>query len=310
MLEKYKSIKSLYHCPQCDKRTFTRYINTNTGEYIHPTVGKCSRLNNCTYHYPPRQYFQENNIKVDYVPVNYVFKAKLAKAPPTSYIPFEVLKSSLNNLSSNNFISFLESRFGIIITKSLISQNFIGFSDKWDGATVFWQVDKYGKIRTGEILLLDSISGKTIKQPFRHKYWVHCHLKLDNYILKQCFYGEHLLYGNTKPVAIVESAKTAIIASVYYPEYVWLATMGINGLNVEKCKVLKGRAVTLFPDLNGYDYWKKKQKEISQNLPTINFTYVSDIIEKIANDNERKEGLDLADYLLRFDYPDFLNNNK
>jgi hypothetical protein len=66
-------------------------------------------------------------------------------------------------------------------------------------------------------------------------------------------FGEHLLIDKTKPVAIVESEKTAVIASVYLPQFIWVAVGSLTNLNAEKCNVLKGRTVTLFPDLNGFD---------------------------------------------------------
>lgn len=312
MLEKYKTVRSRYECPLCKEMYFTRYVNTHTGEYVHPTVGKCSRLNKCGYHYPPRQYFKDNNIALQ-KDSNYKFSViQYAQnfTSKESYIPLDDLKSSLKNISANGFILFLERYFGVAITNALTSSYYIGTSDKWNGSTVFWQIDINGKIRTGEILLFDYKSGKSIKKPFRHKDWIHTHLKLKDFQLKQCFFAEHLLSGNNKPIAIVESAKTAIIASVYYPEYVWLASMGLTGLNIEKCKVLKGRRVTLFPDLKGYDAWKKKQYQISHQIPTIQFTDISDILENIATDDERKEALDLADYLLKLNYREFIINSK
>jgi hypothetical protein len=51
-------------------------------------------------------------------------------------------------------------------------------------------------------------------------------LKLPAFQLSQCLFGEHLLKDTETPVAIVESEKTAIIASCYYPEFIWLACGG------------------------------------------------------------------------------------
>ena len=63
-LEPYDGIKSRYHCPACKRKEkkFSRYINTQTLEHIHETVGKCNRESNCGYHYTPKQYFQDNKI--------------------------------------------------------------------------------------------------------------------------------------------------------------------------------------------------------------------------------------------------------
>ena len=54
-------------------------------------------------------------------------------------------------------------------------------------------------------------------------------LKLQDYNLKQCLCGEHLLSEKpTKPVAIVESEKSALIATHYMPEFIWLAGSGMQ----------------------------------------------------------------------------------
>jgi hypothetical protein len=124
---------------------------------------------------------------------------------------------------------------------------------------------------------------------------------LPEFELKQCLFGEHLLIDKTKSVAIVESEKTALIASVYLPQFIWLAVGSLASLNAEKCSVLKGRRVILFPDLNGFEKWNSKAKELSY---ITNFT-VSDLLERKATDAEREQGLDLADYLMRFDFQQF-----
>lgn len=137
-------------------------------------------------------------------------------------------------------------------------------------------------------------TGKRIKEPFNRIQWVHKVLKLPEFELKQCFLNEHLLRGNSKPVGIVESEKTAIIASIYLHGLIWLAAGSKEGLNADKCNVLKGRKVILFPDLNVYQLWCKKAKELSY---ITNFT-VSNSLEKMSNEEDKAKGLDLADYLI------------
>ena len=61
-LEKYRGIRSRYTCPQCGRKyVFTRYIDTETNQYIADDVGKCNRLDKCGYHYTPKQYFSDNS---------------------------------------------------------------------------------------------------------------------------------------------------------------------------------------------------------------------------------------------------------
>jgi hypothetical protein len=295
-------MKTSYRCPSCHQKdkTFSLYIDTETGEPIHSTVGRCSRESNCGHHYTPKQYFQDNDISQ---PKTYKPRPVPPPPKPVSYIPVEVFKASLNPTAfeTNYFVQYLISLFDVEVASQLISRYFLATSKHWNGATVFWQIDTQGKVRTGKIMLYSPTTGKRVKEPFNHINWVHKAIKQPEFELKQCLFGEHLLKDKTKPVAIVESEKTAVIASVYLPQFIWLAAGSKDGLNAEKCSILKGRTVTLFPDLNGFVKWSDKAKELS-NLAI--FT-VSDLLERKATESERAKGLDLADYLVKFNYKDF-----
>jgi hypothetical protein len=48
-------------------------------------------------------------------------------------------------------------------------------------------------------MLYNANTGKRIKEPFNHATWVHSVLKLPEFNLQQCFFGEHLLQGNNLP---------------------------------------------------------------------------------------------------------------
>lgn len=303
-LEPYKGMNTRYFCPNCEHRdkTFSLYIDTETGQYFNQSVGRCNRESKCGHHYTPKQYFQVNGISFD-APKLKVNKTK-PKRKPVSFIPFELFQASLKDYEKNHFIQYLIKLFGIEITTKIVNSYFIATSKYWNGATVFWQIDLNGEIRTGKIMLYSPTTGKRVKEPFNHISWIHKALKEPEYELKQCFFGEHLINQFLlKPVAIVESEKTAIIASVYLTQFIWIAVGSLSNLNPEKCSVLKGRKVVLFPDLNGYNKWSKIAKEISH---MVNCT-ISNLLETNATDFERHNGLDLADYLIRFDYNDFIN---
>ncbi|MBU3661475.1 MAG: hypothetical protein FGM14_16545 [Flavobacteriales bacterium] len=233
---------------------------------------------------------------------NTTAKTPIAPRPPKiekpiSFIDVEVFKKSLNNFDQNNFVKFLIERFGTATANKLISKYFLGTSKHWSGANVFWQIDTKGKIRTGKIMLYNATDGKRIKQPKDCVQWVHKVTQQSDFELKQCFFGEHLLNDKTKPVAIVESEKTALISSIYLPKFIWLATGGKTNLTTERMKVLSGRKVVLFPDLNCFNDWQNKANEFSKSM----FISVSDLLERKATADEKKAGLDLADYLLKFD---------
>ena len=174
----------------------------------------------------------------------------------------------------------------------------VGSSKHWDGATVFWQIDHKNRVRTGKIMLYNAETGKRIKEPYNHVTWVHSVLHKGDYNLKQCFFGEHLLpTDKARPVALVESEKTALIASYYLPQYLWLASGGKNGcFNGSALSVLAGRNVVLFPDLGATEYWQGKievMKSIGIDVQLF------DYLEANAPPEERKEGYDIADYLLK-----------
>ncbi len=306
ILEPYKGMNTRYTCPYCEvNKKFSRYIDTETGEHLHPKVGKCERLDNCGIHYTPKQYFQDNNISFDtHQPKAHKPRPVIPRQKPASFIPVEVFKASLNlaAFETNYFVQFLINLFGVEVASLLVSRYFIATSKYWNGATVFWQIDTQGKVRTGKIMLYSPTTGKRVKEPYNHINWVHKALKQPEFELRQCLFGSHLLIDKTKPVAIVESEKTAVIASVYLPQFIWVAVGSLTNLNAEKCSILKGRTVALFPDLNGFNKWSSKAKELSH---LAKFT-VSDLLERKATEAEKKQGFDLADYLVKFNYKDFV----
>jgi len=301
ILEPYKGKGTRYACPDClEKDQFTKYIDIETNEYVNDIVGRCNREDKCGYHYSPREYFLNNDFK-DGQPDQKRKKSKSKLMSKTdsvpSFIDFDVMKRSLESKEPNWFIDFLKDKFDDDEVIKVIEMYKIGTSNTWKGSTVFWQVDINGKIRTGKIMLYNTSTGKRVKKPYNHINWMHSVLKRKDFNLKQCLFGEHLLnLDDKKPVAIVESEKTAIISSIYFPSFIWLACGNANGLNKVKSEVLKGRNVALFPDLNCFDKWKDKIPKLN---PLANVE-ISTLLEDKATDLEKEEGLDLADYLLSF----------
>ncbi|MBI3502001.1 MAG: hypothetical protein HY063_09415 [Bacteroidetes bacterium] len=215
-----------------------------------------------------------------------------------SFIPQEPFTQSLQHYEGNNFVKFLFQLYSPETVKKLIEKYFMGTSKHWLGATIFWQIDIAGKIRTGKIMLYDS-NGKRVQEPNSHIAWAHTLMGIENY--KQCFYGENLVNDKTKPIAIFESEKTAVIASIYFPELLCIAAGGADGLQAEKFNSLRGRKIILYPDLNKYEKWNERAKELSKLFPDIEF-HVSDVLQRRATQEEIKQGLDWADYLIRLDF--------
>jgi hypothetical protein len=315
-LEKYRGGRTRYICPNCGKsKEFTRYIDTQTGNYLADYVGRCNREASCGYHYTPKQYFTDNKLSPQKSKVHRQLK-KVALSPqqPISFIPFETFRSSLVRYTENNFIRYLLRLFDAAVTSELIKRFYIGTSSYWEGSTVFWQIDRKGHIRTGKIMLYDSATGKRVKEvkPDGSKQskitWAHSVLQkqraIQGFNLRQCLFGEHQLSAQvkSKPVAIVESEKTAIIATVYLPDFIWLACGSMTNLTADKCGVLRGRKVALFPDLNSFERWRDKAKHL-QVLLGCDIS-VSNLLETRASEADRMRGFDLADYLVEYQFAD------
>lgn len=297
-LEKYNG-HNRYTCPQCRKsRQFSHYVDEETGEYLAENVGKCNRENNCGYHYTPKQHFSDTKIPQTNTKNCFLQTPKRTQTPKSiSFISADVLertlqrdKTILQRAETNYFIHFLVHKFGVQIANELCEHYYIGTAK--DNRTVFWQIDINEKIRAGKLMLYNPKTGNRNKK--HHINWAHSKLNLPNYNLQQCFFGEHLLnLGNQKhkSIAIVESEKTAIIASFYFQDFVWLACGGLSNLNATKCEVLQNRNVVLFPDLGGYDKWNAKANQFGFSC--------SDLLEREACDEDKKEGYDIVDYLIQ-----------
>lgn len=237
-------------------------------------------------------------------------KERKAKPPVVepSFISREVLKQSLGLYDQNTLIQFISKLTDEETVVRIRKDYLIGTYRFWSGSTVFWQIDVLGRVRDGKIMqyairpdercFIGQNCGrvKTNKPPI---LWVHKLMNAKDYKLKQCFFGEHLLVMfPERKVGILESEKSALIATAYHPDVIWLSSGGAGGLSEEKAKVLEGRNVTLFPDLGKFEEWKEKANMMKKLLPKA-VIKTSDLLERIATDEERSQGLDLADFLIR-----------
>jgi hypothetical protein len=236
------------------------------------------------------------------------FSENRTPPPAPSFIPKDKFRATLKSYEKNNFVQFLISKFGADHAARLTGKYFIGTSDMWPGANVFWQIDGAGRVRTGKIIKYDPITGK--RDRVLKAVMANAALKIEN--TQQCFFGEHLIKKQPGAiVGIVESEKTAIIASVYFPKLIWIASGGINMLTESKFPAIVGRRVILFPDAylpdeknnkSAFQIWSERAEEMKKAGVIVR---VSDLLERKATQQERANGYDLADYLLKYDPAEF-----
>lgn len=78
------------------------------------------------------------------------------------------------------------------------------------------------------------------------------------------------------------------------PQYQWLATEGKSQLSQDKLSVLAGRRTIAFPDIDGYEEWKKKLSAAEIDIT------VSDILQRSATDEQRAAHIDIADLIIQW----------
>jgi len=117
---------------------------------------------------------------------------------------------------------------------------------------------------------------------------------LTDFNLSQCLFGEHLITSKHDQVIVVESEKTAIIGSINITDYVWVATGGKSSGVVDKLKVLKNYKVTLVPDIDATESWKKLIEENADLQGMV----VNEYLFYVATEQQRKDQYDIADFLL------------
>ena len=159
-----------------------------------------------------------------------------------------------------------------------------------ENATLFPYIDYSNNFQTAKIVKYNSKTGKRIKADFSNS-WFHAYspikkqLGLSDKITKRitCFFGEHLVAHNNKPIVIVEAEKTAIILSLIFKDIVFIASGGLGKLKSLKYDFLLNRDVFVYPD-NGAKEWFEIGKKRNW--------FVSEILE-----NKGTKGSDAVDYL-------------
>ena len=192
--------------------------------------------------------------------------------------------------------------------KSTALEYYVGGWDepgKFQGAAAFWQVDQAGQVRSAKVQQFNR-NGNRVKEWSEKDEcmksvttWAHSQAggTPQGFKLEQCLFGEHLLdkYPDA-PVGIVEAEKTALVARLFVPSVLWLAVGGLGELKLSKLYPLADRHVTLWPDLGkGFEEWSAKASDLAPLFASLK---VADLLEQVATDAERGQGLDLADYLL------------
>jgi hypothetical protein len=327
-LQPYAGPKSRTNCPACGKlHCFTRYLDNYTGELLPDKYGRCDREANCGYHLSPYatdagglKYARQVRLaEQQATPAGPRRPAQATLRAPVLSIPADVVMATLGSYKRNNLARLLRHHFGWGVADELLVRFRLGTSAYWPGSCVFWLIDEQGRTRGGQVVLYDE-TGHTVKQKrsdgtsYRCTRWAHTALayayrqhgtppptwlsEYEQFGKKSpCLFGlpQLAIAPDWQPIAIVESAKTAMLATPYFPSYIWLATMGLSYLTADRLVPLRDRRIILFPDAGAFAVWQNKADELRSLGFDVN---VSNELEKLVTSDEHKAGIDLADVLL------------
>lgn len=259
-------------------------------------VGRCNHESSCGYHYSPKDYFHDNpdsNYSRNF-PIHQSYHTHRSK-PNRATIQFMPSHFVIDYYSQeSHFVKFLLSIFSKEDVVRVCKAYCLGGTSKRE--TVFWQIDIDGNIRSGKIIQYNQENGHRAKQiDWMHSRLIKKGLLSKDFSLGQCLFGEHLLnLDRNAIVALVESEKSAVIGKAQFPDYLWLAVGAKGQLKPEKLYVLKNRTVILFPDIDAQKEWNEKAK-----LLTFCNVTVSDILLRYATDEDRKNKIDIADWIVK-----------
>lgn len=310
-LAPYHGKDSRLVCPNCGRREFSPYIDSETGEILHETCGRCNRESNCGYHLTPSQYFQQNpgarpqgdawRQAPEWLINRKTVIPTAPKPQPAGSIcelPKEIVEKTITMKRESNLVKYLDTLFDPIIVEDVVFEYGLGVMR--GGETIFYQQDGQGRYRGGKVIQYNPETGHRVKDSDYPVRWVHTDFKRHGYItenwtMTQCLFGEHLLdkYPD-KVVCVVEAEKTAVIGSIFDPDMVWVAVGGKTQLG-DKLDVLKGRKILVYPDVDAFDEWV----EAFAQKPYLSAT-VSSYLEDNCTQEEREAQVDIADLLIKW----------
>lgn len=263
-------------CPNCGKKTFKPYVDSVTGEVVGSQYGRCERINSCSYHRYPK--IKEGDIESSHYVVPQFIAPK-----PIDFVDKEIVESTFNQYKTNVFFMYLVKTFGVDAAYQLRDDYNIGTAK--GGGTIFWQQDNKDRFRTGKVMYYNS-NGRRNKD--RMSWFVHKQIA-DDFNYRQCFFGLHLVDGE-KPVALCESEKTAIMMSVFMPEYTWIASGGSEMLSMERLSELK-RLDMVFADHGQFEKWEHKTRHFNREMDVQ--------VEQAVQAGILPEGADILDLMLK-----------
>ena len=220
----YKNLGQEYgFCHSCGKTSLppTIYVDENGNEYVWNEL--------------------DSKFQTDFIPTKNSI-VNPSKITTQKFIDESIIWKYFKINPENNLLQYLRKMYGELKTEDAKETYCLGTNN--DGGIIFWSINTNLNVQKAKIAYYDTNGKRTnkFKVPYKNE---------DGYF--NCLFGEHLVYDKIKTkktIVLTESEKTAIIGYILFPQYVWLAYGGINGLTENKVSPLIGHNVLISPDMS------------------------------------------------------------
>lgn len=252
---KLKNVRPAMRCPQCGRKSFSPYVDSQSGEILGETIGMCSHKVSCGYHRPPKKEDIGGN-----APISQYIK-EIDTREPFLLDPSIYDKLKQNSLS-DNFSANLRGYFpnaDEVLKKYGVVCGSVG--RKYVNFTGFPYIQQDGTLKSVKMMMYrEDLHRAKDEEGNGIVNWLHYFNGFDSKTQKfeACWFGEQLIENSDYDyIGVVESEKTCIIATCCVPSVLWLACGSIGNKKQIIGKGLKGKKVVFFPDANGFENWRE-----------------------------------------------------
>lgn len=266
-LQKYSGRNSRHTCPACGRpHCFTLYVDA-AGNPLASDVGRCEHLSKCGFHKTPAEHFADhpNEERKPYSAKTGISATTKKQPEQIDFIPFSLIHRSES--TSNSLMRYLAKSFPQSGLEMVTKMYHLGSTRK--GEIIYPQIDAQGRCRTGKVMAYGEDGHRIKRSECDAVDWLHARLMrqqgktASDYHLRQCLFGEHLLTKYPYRIAcLTEGEKSAVIASLFFPQFVWVSCGGKFGLKPETCKSLAGRDVIVYADADAVAEWSEKIRRL------------------------------------------------
>jgi hypothetical protein len=319
---------NLLPCPKCGKRKFRPYLDKKTGEVLED-FGACNRAENCGFSRFPSEIIERDKAlralkHGEPLPPPLQVRTKPAEE---FALPSETprVQEVFWDWGAWHFFEGQSERAGLLggwlrerfgpDTEDAIRERFTFNSYDFHGRIyeVFWHISLPANLHTAHLIEMrrEGDRLKRAKVPGAN-LWLH---KLPAFVEEAPEVWTQTLFGLPQlqtfknlpplknPVRVVEGYRTAIVCSLYFPEFVWLGASSLQGLSLYSytvCEPLRPYCIELFPDLSlqAVEEWTKHAEELrKRGYKCQVHRGLWDFVE--AGGGPEKFG-DIEDFLLQF----------